>query len=102
MKYGIYYSYWEQEWGGDSMYYIDKIARLGFDVVELPAHSIGTLDDSDLENIREAAKRNGVMLTAGLGPTKEKYLSSPDAAVRAAGRAYFEQTLPPCPSSTSI
>ena len=93
MKYGIYYSYWEQEWGGDSIYYIDKIARLGFDVVELPAHSIATLDDSDLANIREAAKRNGVMLTAGIGPQKDRYLSSPDAAVRAAGKAYFEQTL---------
>lgn len=93
MKYGIYYSYWESEWGGDHLHYVEKVANLGFDIVELPARYLHTLDDAGLASIREGAKRHNVMLTAGLGPPKDLYLASPDGAVRRAGRAYFEQTL---------
>ena len=35
MKYGIYYAYWEKEWNGDYKYYIDKISKLGFDILEI-------------------------------------------------------------------
>ncbi|WP_333899464.1 MULTISPECIES: sugar phosphate isomerase/epimerase family protein [Agrobacterium] len=34
-----------------------------------------------------------MILTAGIGPSKTKNLSSEDAAVRAAGKAFFERTL---------
>ena len=93
MKYGIYYSYWESEWGGDPLYYIDKLARLGFDIAELPARFLFELDDAELAAIRDSARQHNIMLTAGLGPPKELYLAAPDPEVRAAGRAYFEKTL---------
>ena len=32
MKHGIYYAYWEKEWAADYTYYVDKVARLGFDI----------------------------------------------------------------------
>ena len=35
MKHGIYYAYWEHEWAADYCYYVDKAARLGFDVLEI-------------------------------------------------------------------
>ena len=28
MKYGIYYAYWEKEWGGNFVPYTEKCARL--------------------------------------------------------------------------
>ena len=31
MKYGIYYAYWEKEWGGQFVPYVEKCKRLGFD-----------------------------------------------------------------------
>jgi hypothetical protein len=34
MKFGIYYSYWEQEWSADCLKYVEKVAKLGFDVIE--------------------------------------------------------------------
>ena len=37
MQYGIYYAYWEHEWNGDYHYYIDKVAKLGYDILELAA-----------------------------------------------------------------
>ena len=30
MKYGIYYAYWEKEWGGDFLPYIPLVKKLGF------------------------------------------------------------------------
>ena len=37
MKHGIYYAYWEKEWAADYTYYVDKVARLGFDILEVGA-----------------------------------------------------------------
>lgn len=34
MKYGIYFAYWEKEWFADYKKYIDKIAELGFDILD--------------------------------------------------------------------
>ena len=31
LQHGIYYAYWEKEWSGDYLYYIEKAAELGFE-----------------------------------------------------------------------
>ncbi|QXC48917.1 sugar phosphate isomerase/epimerase [Agrobacterium salinitolerans] len=93
MKHGIYYSYWEHEWSARFGPYIEKVARLGFDIIEVAAHHINEYGDAELAVIRQSAKDNGIILTAGIGPSKTKNLSSEDASVRAAGKAFFERTL---------
>ena len=35
MKHGIYYAYWEREWSADYVKYVDKVARLGYDILEI-------------------------------------------------------------------
>ena len=77
MKFGIYYSYWEQEWSADCLRYVEKVAKLSFDIIE----------------IARSARANGIAITAGLGPSANKNLSSPDPEIRKAGRAFFEETL---------
>ena len=37
MKFGTYFAYWEQEWAADYAYYCNKVANLGFDILELGA-----------------------------------------------------------------
>lgn len=93
MKHGIYYSYWEHEWSAKFGPYIEKVAKLGFDIIEVAAHHIKEYSDAELAAIKQSAKDNGIILTAGIGPSKSKNLSSEDAAVRAAGKAFFERTL---------
>ena len=61
--------------------------------MEVAAHHINEYSDADLAAIKQSAKDNNIILTAGIGPTKTKNLSSPDIAVREAGKAFFEQTL---------
>jgi D-psicose/D-tagatose/L-ribulose 3-epimerase len=93
MKFGIYYSYWEQEWSADCLKYVEKVARLGFDVIEIAAHHLNSYSPAHLAEVGRAAKANAIAITAGLGPSPEKNLSSPDPALRKAGRAFFEETL---------
>ncbi len=93
MKHGIYYSYWEHEWSAKFGPYVEKVAKLGFDVIEVAAHHINEYSDAELAAIKQSARDNGIILTAGIGPSKSRNLSSPDQAVRNAGKAFFEKTL---------
>jgi len=93
MKHGIYYAFWENEWNADFRYYIEKAAKIGFDVLQIATHHINAYNAQQLTEIRQCAKDNGIILTAGIGPSKDRNLSSPDAAVRKAGDAFFRETL---------
>ena len=93
MKFGIYYSYWEQEWSADCLKYVEKVARLGFDVIEIAAHHLNSYSPAHIAEVGRSARDNGIRITAGLGPSPQKNLSSADPAIRKAGRAFFEETL---------
>ena len=93
MKFGIYYSYWEQEWSADCLKYVEKIAELGFDIIEIAAQPINGYSPAHLAEVGRSARDNGITITAGLGPSPQKNLSSADPAIRKAGRAFFEKTL---------
>jgi len=45
MKYGIYYAYWEKEWGGNFLPYIKKCAELGFDALEVACGAFHLSDE---------------------------------------------------------
>ena len=93
MKHGIYYPYWEQEWSADCLKYVAKVAGLGFDLIEIAAQPLNGYSPAHLAEIRGAAQDNGIGITAGLGPSPLRNLSSPDPAIRKAGRAFFEELL---------
>jgi D-psicose/D-tagatose/L-ribulose 3-epimerase len=93
MKFGLYYSYWEQEWSADCLKYVEKVAGLGFDVIEIAAHHLNTYSPAHIAEVGRSARDNGITITAGLGPSPQKNLSSANPAIRKAGRAFFEETL---------
>jgi D-psicose/D-tagatose/L-ribulose 3-epimerase len=93
LKFGIYYSYWEQEWSADCLKYVEKVAKLGFDVIEIAAHHLNSYSPAHIAEVGRSARDNGITLTAGLGPSQQRNLSSADPAIRKAGRAFFEETL---------
>lgn len=78
MKFGIYYSYWEKEWGGDALAYIPRIKKLGFDVLEVATADFAGKPDSYFTDMRNIAEENGVTLTGGYGPAKENNISTTD------------------------
>lgn len=91
MKYGIYYAYWEKEWGGNFVPYTEKCARLGFDILEVACGAFDREDDRFFRELAAAAKANGLRLTGGYGPRKEHNLAGTDPAqVEAAFRFYAD------------
>lgn len=93
MKYGIYYAYWEQEWEADYKYYIEKAAKLGFDILEIAASPIPFYSDSQISELRACANSNGITLTVGHGPRADQNLSSSDPAVRKNAIAFYTDLL---------
>jgi len=93
MKHGIYYAYWEQQWQADYIPYIEKAARLGFDILEIAASPIPGYSDQKLREIRACAAVNGITLTCGHGPSPSQNIASFDPAVRASALSFYSDLL---------
>jgi D-psicose/D-tagatose/L-ribulose 3-epimerase len=93
MKYGIYYAYWEQEWKADYKSYIEKAAKLGFDILEIAASPIPFYSEKEMMELKACAAGNGIVLTAGHGPNASQNLSSSDPNVRANAKLFFTDLL---------
>ena len=78
MKFGIYYAYWEKEWGGDCVPYIKKCSKLGFDVLEVPCGDFHTKPESYFKELKNIAEAHGMLLSGGYGPRPEHNLASTD------------------------
>lgn len=89
MKYGIYYAYWEKEWGGQFIPYVEKCARLGFDVLEVATGAFYQEQDAFFRELGQAAKDNGMALTGGYGPRPEHNLASKDTAAVEKAFAFY-------------
>lgn len=81
MKHGIYYAYWEREWAADYEYYADKVARLGFDILEVGAAPLPDYTPNQIRSLRSCVEKNGIQLTAGYGPTYDHNMGSSDPDV---------------------
>ncbi len=68
MKHGIYYAYWEKEWSADYVKYVDKAARLGYDILEIGGAPLPDYTQEDIRRLKAAADANGLELTVGYGP----------------------------------
>lgn len=89
MKYGIYYAYWEKEWGGEFIPYVKKCSGLGFDILEVATGAFWQEDDAFFRELGQAAKDYGMRLTGGYGPRPEHNLASKDAAAVEKAFAFY-------------
>ena len=80
MKYGIYCSYWEKEWGGDALKYIPKVQKLGFDILEVATADFQGKDDSYFREMKKTAEDCGILLTGGYGPAPKNNIGTADPA----------------------
>ena len=64
MKHGIYYAYWEKEWAADYLYYVEKVARLGFDLLEIGAAPLPEYSPEQIKALRDCASANGIQLAS--------------------------------------
>ena len=81
MKYGIYYAYWERQWGGEYLNYVKKVKALGFDILEISCAGITGMSADSIRDLTAAAEDWEVELSGGYGPRPEENIASPDAGV---------------------
>lgn len=92
MKYGIYYAYWEKQWGGEYLPYVEKASGLGFDILEISCASLPDMGDRQIDELRAAKEHCGITLTGGYGPRADENISSDDPAVVARGLDFWAKT----------
>ena len=89
MKFGIYYAYWEHEWGGNFLPYIEKCKRLGFDVLEVACGAFHLENEEYFRELKKCAEYNGMLLSGGYGPRPEHNLASTDSAAVEKAFAFY-------------
>ena len=85
MRFGIYNSYWEKDWGGKLTPYVKRVGRLGFDVLEVSFANAPETPDEEIRELGRAARGEGVGLTAGYGPPRRYNCASAEPEVARAG-----------------
>jgi len=81
MKFGIYYAFWEKQWGADYEGYIKKAANLGFDILEISCASLDEITNDEIKVLYEAKEKYNISLTAGYGPKPTQNIASEDSKV---------------------
>jgi D-psicose/D-tagatose/L-ribulose 3-epimerase len=81
-KIGIYFAYWTKSWTGDYKYYIDKVARLGFDILEVQPDQLLNIPRTELVSLHQMANDRGLELTYCIGFPQDRDLASESPSVR--------------------
>lgn len=90
-KIGIYYAYWTHDWDADFHPYIDKVADLGFDILEINAGTVADMSPVERKRIKEHAEQRGIGLSYCIGLQKQFDPASADAGTRRRGVAYLRK-----------
>jgi D-psicose/D-tagatose/L-ribulose 3-epimerase len=90
-KVGIYYAYWTQSWDVDFHPFIDKVADLGFDVLEINGGTVGHMTPDERRSLRDHADDRGIAFSYCIGLPHAYDPASPDAATRQKGIAFLQQ-----------
>ena len=85
MKFGTLFAYWVREWKGDYVLFAKKVAKIGFDILEVSAGQLLKMSNKELDELRSLTKDLGISITSNIGPAKNKDVSSKSPAVRKAG-----------------
>ena len=91
MKFGIFFSYWSDDWCGDYCYYVKKAKSIGADCLEISAPQLLEMSDAQLKELGDLAAAEEIEIDANLGPAREYDVSSKDPEVRKAGLAFYER-----------
>jgi D-psicose/D-tagatose/L-ribulose 3-epimerase len=90
-KIGIYYAYWINTWDADFHVYVDKVADLGFDILEVNAGTVANMEQSERQRLKAHADDRTIELTYCIGLPHEYDIASPDAAVRRCGVEFLKK-----------
>ena len=88
-KLGIFMNFWENTWAADHIKYIEKAAKIGFDVLEFQAQPLLEMSDDKIRSLKALADEVGIELTYSLGLDRAYDVSSLDESIRKGGVEYL-------------
>ena len=89
-KLGIFMNFWERKWNADYSYYINKVADMGYDILEFQAQPLLDIPDDKLRLIKKEADSRGIVLSYSLGLNPFYDISSADPEGKARGVQYLK------------
>ncbi|MGB4595541.1 MAG: sugar phosphate isomerase/epimerase family protein [Anaerolineaceae bacterium] len=89
-KVGIYYAFWTHEWDVDFHPYVDKVADLGFDILEINAGTFANMTSADRISLKKHADERDLDLTYCIGLPAEYDVASKDPSTRQNGIAFLQ------------
>lgn len=90
-KIGIYYAYWTRDWDADFHPFVDRVADIGFDVLEVNAGTIANMTTEERRSLKAHADDRGISLSYCVGLPKPYDLTSEDKSVRDTGIAFLRK-----------
>jgi len=90
-KIGIYYAYWTRDWDADFHPFVDRVARLGFDVLEVNAGTIANMPARARLSLRDHAADKNILLSYCIGLPPQYDIASEDETIRRNGIAYLQR-----------
>ncbi len=88
---GIYYAYWTHEWDADFHPFVDKVAELGFDLLEVNGGTIARMSPQQRQRLQAHAAEKHVSLSYCVGLPPPYDIASEDRSVREQGIAFLQQ-----------
>jgi D-psicose/D-tagatose/L-ribulose 3-epimerase len=93
MKFGTGYAYWGINWECDYIALTNKVADIGFDILEIGADHLYHMSDEEIVKLKREGEKRGIEFTTNSGPSKENDFASSIPAVREHGVQYFIKVL---------
>jgi len=90
-KIGIYYAYWTRDWDADFHPFVDKVADLGFDVLEVNAGTVAGMTGEERKRLKGHAEARGIGLSYCIGLPPKFDVAAEDAGTRRAGVKFLGQ-----------
>jgi D-psicose/D-tagatose/L-ribulose 3-epimerase len=90
-KIGIYYAYWTHDWDADFHPFIDKVADLGFDVLEVNAGTIASMTSEERSALKSHADERNITLSYCIGLPQKYDIASEVKSVRENGISYLRK-----------
>src|SRR5262245_15213199 len=90
-KIGIYYAYWTREWDADFHPFIDKVAALGFDLLEVNGGTVARMTPEERRRLKDHAETAQIALSYCIGLPHQYDIAAEERAVRQKGIAYLQQ-----------
>lgn len=92
-KIGIYYAYWEHNWAADLLSYPQRVARLGFEILEIKLSVVLAMTERQRRKLKHEAQAHGIGLTFCEALDSQIDISSPRPATRKRGIEYLKRGL---------